>query len=340
MKRVRHGNFTYRYLRPQHKRTGGNSADQRLREAGRIFSGRPKFFLLAAALLAAAAGYLVWGPAFRVKDVEIKGAAAATEQIIRSLIEKRLAGRRLLVLPQDCMFVFDRVAAAREIGRSLFLDELKLTQKLPGSLTIEVRERALRAVLLTDKRFWGLDESGLVLRELTSREIEALGDLPPEIGSASVPELGAESMDVKPADAGGARKAAAAEDVVPVKDNANRFPLIVETGVGAGAAGAPREKRPGDTAFSQTVMSLILQANARLPDLGGARIRWFSVSDTAETVEVTMDDDWLVYLTTLIPFDTQGSRLALVLKERIGAKRKDLEYVDLRYNERVFYRYR
>jgi len=336
MKRVRHGNFTYRYVRPQHKRNG----DGFRQAAGRLYSGRPKFLVLAAVLAAAAvaAWYLLWSPAFSVKEVIVKGASSETEQIIRSLIDKRLGSRRLLLLPQRGMFVFDRSAAIKEIGKNLFLDELKMTQKLPGQLTVEIRERSLRAVLLTEKRFWGLDESGLVLRELTAREIEALGDLPPNIGSASVPELGAEAMDVPPAEIKTGRKEpAAAAALEPVKDNANKFPLIIEA---AAADRPPPEKRPGDQAFSQTTMALILQANARLPDLTGTRVRWFGVRDTAETVETTMDGDWMVYLTTLLPFDTQGSRLALVLKERIGAKKKDLEYVDLRYNERIFFRFK
>ncbi len=340
MKRVRHGNFQYRYIRPQRGRTAGRFGDDR-GIFSRFGEGRPKSLAaiaILATLAAGAAWYLFWSPAFRVREVEIRGASADTEQIIRGLIDRRLAGRRLLILPENSMFVFDQAAAMKGIGRSLFLDELQMTQKLPGRLTVDIRERALRSVLLTDKRFWGLDGAGLILRELTAREIEALGDLPPDIGSASVPELGAESMDVRPDDAAKPGKESAAADVEPVKNNVNKYPVIIDGATGSKAPA--KEKRPGDSAFTETVMALILQANARLPDLTGARVRWFSVRDSGETIDATMDGDWLIYLTALLPFDVQGSRLALVLKERIGSRKNELEYIDLRYNERIFFRFK
>ena len=46
-----------------------------------------------------------------------------------------------------------------------------------------------------------------------------------------------------------------------------------------------------------------------------------------------------VSLPTLIPFETQATRLSLVLREKIGERRGELEYVDLRYDERIFFRF-
>lgn len=337
MRRVRHGNTGYRSIRPhQPRHAGRRPLSDGLR---RLFSERPKKGLMLAvlAVAAAAAGwYLIWSPAFRIGEIDVRGASAETEQVIRSLVEKRLARRRFLLLPQSCIFVFDRAGMIKDVNKELFLDEFDLSQKLPDRLDIDIKERSLRAVLLTDKRFWALDESGIILRELSVREIESLGDLPPNIGSASVPELGAESMDVQPVETAEDKRAAAAA-VVPFKNNANKFPLIIDR---SGNGSAIRDRLPGDTAFPQTVMTLILQANVRLPDLSGTRVRWFGVRDTAETVEATMDGDWLIYLTTLLPFDVQGTRLALVLKERIGSKKDALEYIDLRYNERIFFRFK
>ena len=51
-----------------------------------------------------------------------------------------------------------------------------------------------------------------------------------------------------------------------------------------------------------------------------------------------MVGDWHILLATASPFDVQVERLSIVLKEKIGAKKSVLEYVDLRYNERIFFR--
>jgi hypothetical protein len=53
-----------------------------------------------------------------------------------------------------------------------------------------------------------------------------------------------------------------------------------------------------------------------------------------------MVEGWDAYFTTAIPFDVQGSRLGLILKEKVKDQRSNLQYVDLRYNEKVFFRMR
>ena len=87
-------------------------------------------------------------------------------------------------------------------------------------------------------------------------------------------------------------------------------------------------------------MELILQANNRLPDICGSPVRWFTVDRSVDAVDATIAGDWHVFLGASIPFDTQGERLSLVLKEKVGGRKNELEYVDLRYNERIFFRYR
>jgi cell division septal protein FtsQ len=302
---------------------------------------RPKTLVITVVLLATSAigvWYLIWSPTFRIKDIEVRGASVDTEQAIRGVLDRHLATASLFILPRSNVFVFNKSSATKDIEKDLYLERLVLTTKIPGRLTVEVAERSLRAVLLTSDRFLALDESGIVLRELSSREIEALGDLPPNVGSASVPELGAESMDTRPTETASDKKPAAA--VVPTQKNVNKFPLIIDQTIIDQPQSTRQERRPGENAVSSAAMTLILQANARLPDLSGTRVRWFGVRDGAETVEATMEGGWLAYLTTLIPFDVQGSRLSLVLKEKIGVKKNDLEYVDLRYNERIFFRYK
>lgn len=341
MRRIRRGNFSLRAVRhhaPIHRPVSYLRFGARRQSTAPVLP-KAKPLLIAVVLAAAvvfSAWYLIWSQAFRIKEIVVSGISPAAEQVMREAIGGYLGSRSWFVLPRSNVFVFDRSAAIQAVGKKLFLDRLDLTVKMPGKLTIEAAERPLRAALLTSSRFVALDESGVVLRELAPREVEVLGDLPPNVGSASVSELGSESMDVQPPSAPADKKPAA---VVPVQQNANKFPLIIDQF----DAGSPaNERQPGKTAVSAAGMTLILQANARLPDLSATRVRWFTVmnGDNSETIEATMEGDWTVKMTTLLPFDVQGSRLSLVLKEKIGARKKELEYVDLRFNERIFFRFK
>jgi hypothetical protein len=340
MRRVRHGNFSLRAVRhhvPMRRPGAYLQFGSRHQMAPMLPKLKPMLIAAAAAgAVACAAWYLIWSPAFSIKEIEVSGISAAAEQVMREAIDGYLGSQSLFVLPRSNVFVFDKTAAVQAIEKKLFLERLTLTVKMPGKLTVDAAERPLRAALLTSSRFLALDESGVVLRELSPREIEVLGDLPPNVGSASVTELGAESMETQPSSAPAGKKPAA---VAPVQQNANKFPLIIDR---AADGSGPDERQPGKTAVSAAGMTVVLQANSRLPDLSGTRVRWFSIASTdgSETIEATMEGDWVVKMTTLLPFDVQGSRLALVLKEKIGARKNELEYVDLRFNERIFYRFK
>ncbi len=288
------------------------------------------------AILVAGVGWLLfWSPYFRIKNVTVTGASAATESGIRSIINDRLGRSRLLLLPQAGIFAFDKSGALRDISAKYFLDSLDLNKKLPGGLTIDVKEKTTRAAFLIGNRFLAVDELGFVLRDLAAPEIEALGELPPGFVSAPVSELGAQTVEIDTAK--GAAADANPPNAAPVKNNDSRWPLIVDAGQG-GMADQARDLKAGDAAVSSAAVALILQAYARLPDIAGSRVRWFTVQKGSETVEADMEGGWRIFLTSALPFDVQGSRLSLVLKEKIGGQKSSLDYLDLRYDARVFYR--
>ena len=59
-----------------------------------------------------------------------------------------------------------------------------------------------------------------------------------------------------------------------------------------------------------------------------------------DSVEVAMESGWRVFLTSNAPFDVQASRLVIILRDKIGDRRSTLDYADLRYDERVFLRFK
>ena len=69
-----------------------------------------------------------------------------------------------------------------------------------------------------------------------------------------------------------------------------------------------------------------------------APVRWFEKGEDGKSVDVTVGADWKILLSTALPFDAQAERLGVVLKEKIGARAADLDYVDLRYNEKIYFR--
>ena len=288
--------------------------------------------------------YVLWGPAFHITAVEVTGVTGPTADAIRAGVDHHLQGSTLFILPRANILIFNKTKALADIASNVYLDTITLRKKLPGTLEVEAHEKTTRAALDWNNRLFALDDAGYVLRELSDKEIVLLGDMPPGMDAVSVQGLGAETVTLPtttpqtvppPTVPAAPQKTPTPEPPAPAKTNA--FPLIVGSQEGDSGKGGDYAK-PGQGMFSAATMRTVLQANSRLRDVAGAPVRWFRIQESSETVEADMVGEWRVLLSTATPFDVQAERLGIVLKEKIGAQKSSLEYVDLRYNERIFFR--
>lgn len=313
-----------------HRRKYGNPlfdrpASRRSKSRGGGKTGVILLAVLGITLFGGGLYYVLWSPALRITSVEITGASPDTETYVRGIFEEQAKGNAALIFPRSNILFFGKERARHAVATSFFFDTLKITKRLPHTLSVQVSEKAMRAALADQGHFYALDDTGRLLRDLTGAEASRIVDLPPDVGTVSSEGLGAEAFDLTKDDA--AKTAA-----LPVRNSAqNRNPFPVILG---------KKTEPGANAVPTATLALILDANARLPDVAAGSVRWFTVQDGADTVDATMDGDWHVLLTTAIPFDIQSERLAVVLREKIGDRKKGLDYVDLRYNERIFFRFK
>jgi cell division septal protein FtsQ len=129
---------------------------------------------------------------------------------------------------------------------------------------------------------------------------------------------------------------AAAAPAAPAK---NTWPLILDDAPADGSAPTPTVV-PGTQVFSAPTLAIILESSARLPDIAGEPARWFVPDEASDSIDVTMASGWHIYFASSTPFDVQAQRLSVVLKQEIGDKKPNLLYIDLRYDERIFYRFK
>jgi hypothetical protein len=299
--------------------------------------GRVLLLLGLPALVLIAVGYLIWSSALKISVIKIDGATAETEKSIRQILADGMGQRRLL--PADNVLFFDAEAAKANIGKSFYLDGLEIKKRLPGTIEVKVTEKTVRGAFLSDGRFLGLDGTGFVVRELTSSEMESLGDLPPEFGQAVSPELGAETALIAgtaPSEAmasGTGTELAAADGGSPKY----RHPVITLEG-GKTTEGAVNA---GQQAIAAPAMAIILQAFSKLEEYSREPVKRFVVRglDT-DSVEAVMDGGWKAYFSSDYPFDVQADKLSLILADKIGDRRSELDYVDLRYGERIFFKFK
>ncbi len=311
--------------------------------------------LIAALLIVGGVWYVFWSSAFRITKTEFGGTTPFTEDTLRRALADYESSNALLIFPRNNVLLFSESGAKDAIKNAVYLDDIQISKKLPNTVIVTVKEKTMRAVLERGGRLFAVDESGYVLRELTSKEHDMMPDLPPGLNSVSVEGLGAQTVDLTAGAAGGqqanapasptplpATKTAAptavpAQSTAPAAPQKNSWPLILDRNP------AEAEKvslRPGMQTYTPSTLSAILQASVRLPDVTGESIRWFVPDESSDSIDAVTSTGWHVLLATATPFNVQVDRLSIILKDKIGPKRPELEYVDLRYNEKIFYRLR
>jgi cell division septal protein FtsQ len=301
----------------------------------------PWRYVVGAALLAAfgyGAWYLAWSDAFAIDEVVIEAKTEEVRSEITAAVSAQRERRAMLVFPQNNTLFFSVRAAEDAIAERVYVGELSVRRQLPGTVTVTVVEVPPAAVLAYENGFYAVDEAGLVVRRLTEGEVIRLRDLPPEVGMADARELGAEVVDLSAVIAepeGTAGTPDAAVSAVP--DNSLPWPLVLLDDRGVVKDGI---LKPGSKILPPEAVLTVLDAEAELGSATGERPRWYTVRPAAETVDVTMTSGWQVYLSTAAPLRAQSENLKAILKEKVGERLGELQYVDLRYNERVFYRFR
>lgn len=95
---------------------------------------------------------------FQVTEIEVKGASnySSQEIIQASRIEKG-----------DGLFFLNRLKSASYIFSKLpYIDEVNISTRFPGKVTIQVKETSMLAYIEQDGKIWGVDASGVVAGKL------------------------------------------------------------------------------------------------------------------------------------------------------------------------------
>lgn len=268
-----------------------------------------RWLTVGAALLAF--GGWIWfaafSPTFRITDIRIKGEQNLPEWEIRDTVNEALSRRRWFVLPQSSLLVVPESAISAALNDRYVLESLDVTKIPPHTLEITVKER-VSAVLMPlpdgSQALIGLD--GMVTRLFTAPE--ALD---------TVPKLGPVKEE-----SGGAAKPPA----YPVLyDDRNEKLTLRQTAV-----------RPE---VVKAVIALPKAMNATFGDspmLGQIHVD----GAQSQTLRVITSEGWAIYLDATGDLISQLNDAQTILKTKIGPERHDLDYVDVRFGDKIFFKLR
>lgn len=248
--------------------------------------------------------FIAFSPAFRVTDIQVNGTDRIPSWEIQDAVMETLGERRWLVFPKASILIVSEENLVASLQERFVLESLTITKKPPHTLVIDLSER-ISAVLvqLPDGSQAMIDLQGTVTRLYKAEE--AL-DVVPRLGPTIDEQLG---------------RARA------------QYPVLFD------------DKNETLELREQAVRPQTVQAVIDLPKLFDARFgRAPYLSETridgagAQTLRAVTSEGWAIYLDASGDIGEQLNNAQTILKTKVGSDRKNLDYIDVRFGDKIFFK--
>ena len=288
----------------------------RIKKKKSLFKNRPFWLTILVLIIFGGIFYLVcFSSTFQVKDARISGNQKIQAQDIENLIKEKI-NQKLLFFPTKSIFLIN----SNEIVESLlkkFLqaDSINLKRRLPATLVVEIQERLPLGVwceVEEDKSSSSPTESRL--RDEGGKEREALFDF----------ATTREAEDCFYIDKEG----------IIFEENPPRTGFVISS----------QEKRTqgflGEKVIEKVLLESIFEIQRKLKEGLKINIEEIIILEK-EKINAKTAEGWEIYFNPTGDIDWQLTKLSLVLEKEIPPeRRKDLEYIDLRFGNFAPYKYK
>ena len=275
----------------------------------RYFPKKPIFAVLAVIFFVSAiagAVYVLRLPRLRIHKIKVAGAKSLSEDGIRALATRELEGNIFYLIPKDnYLFVSSRGIERVLKEKFLRISEAKVRKTLAPALDIAITERDI----------WGI---GCVKTEIE----EVKGETTPAKKAGAAAKKTGPCFYID-------RTGFAFEDVSSFEGGL--LPIIYKDGSGIIGENIVGEQ---DVLFFEEVNRL-LSSSLQL-----ALLSLELSSEAGEDARLALKEGWALLVPRNKPPSTWVSVLKTLLAGEIKDQRSKLDYVDLRFGNKVFYKFR
>ncbi len=270
--------------------------------------------------------FLFYSDKFKIKTIAISGTRNIRSEDLRSIAEAQLKESRFLIFGQNNLFILNTKELEKKINEKYVLDQLKISRELPDGLKIEVQEKVSAIIWVSNNRYYNLDSNGIAISELVN--------LNQRVNQPAGSEKIKKSANSKNSQ----------EKVVEVNQPPTQIFDIKIDNQGIGSFPSVSDESNQEVTLGQPVLaaemiSAILNLNKELPTKTNLTINGFKMpTPDSREVKVVTSEGWEIYLDTTKDLEMQLANLKLVLDQKIKNNRQKLEYIDLRFGNRVYYK--
>jgi len=258
----------------------------------------PKFVYLI--IVIAGLFFLSYADFFQIINVEVSGTQRINTAEVESLIFEQVDKKKYLVFKQGSIFFFNKRQVEKTLAAHFLLEKVKIKKSYFKTIKVEITEKQSGIAWVSSGNQHYLDLEGIALREI-------------ELGSGFTVE------------AGGANT-----DVIRSELSSGEFPVVYDL--------SNSEILIGQLVTTEELVSFVTNLFDELSLVADFEISHFNIERPfSRDVTLVTKEGWEARFKIDEDPITQGGILMQILQQKIR-DRENLEYIDLRFGEKVFYK--
>lgn len=235
---------------------------------------------------------------FQIKDIQIEGNETIPSPDLENIIFQQLTKKRFFIFSQSNIFFFSKSQAKKNILKKYLLEELKIKKKLPKTLIINLKERKPAIIWVTGEKNYFIDFQGYIVREISLAQLKTQPQEEIQIFRSEI--------------------------------NLGDSPIIYDL--------SSSSVQIGQQIISQKLINFVNQLTDLIKENITLGISHYQISSqTAKEINLITIQGPKVYFSQELSLENQINNLKVLLDQKIPDPSK-LEYIDLRFGERIFWK--
>ena len=262
---------------------------------------------------------------FRIKEIKVEGNKTILAQEISKSVNLLTQGKIFYVISKNNVFLVSKEKIKDELLNAFpKIDSLEVKKRFPSKLIIAVRERVFIGIYCNIEA----DQS---LIEYAEEDAESVS-----VDQRTVQRVSASTSDNTENPFGRIDNCFYIDKHGIIFEEA---PMVFGSLILLISDLRETEVKLGDSAVKSNLIKLLINLKEIMPEKTGVKITEFDISNIKnKELEALTNEKWKIYFNTETTAEKQIEILTGVLEKKIKEKRENLEYVDLRLGNRVYYK--
>lgn len=275
--------------------------------------------------------FLFFSKIFALTNIIIESENVTTREKAKEIIGDVLSKKQWDFISRSNIFLVPKSEIGDELHKQFFIEELVFRKRFPNTIVIILKEKESHIELFTQSQRFLLDNEGRVIREVP-QIIEALEDPAFSLEKETSHNIIDEKIEKSTGDETSLKETPPQKDFFKervIMEGDNMVIYLMESSIIVS----------GDQIFTSDDISHISDMLSVSKNIIGMPLLYITFPKQTESeIRLKTKEDWEIVFDLKKDIPKQLQNFELVYKEKFLEKREELHYIDLRFDERVYYK--